>query len=72
MLVERDSVTKERFIATGFVLLVDLLVLEELDLLLHGGDLTLQVVDDFSLQFLGAGCLSLGTCSTLFLLSGSF
>ena len=39
MLVEGDAVAEERFIATGLVLLVDLLIFEQLDLALHSGDL---------------------------------
>ena len=46
MLIKRDSVTEKRFIATGLILLVHLAVLEEFDLLLHGGDLLVQIQDD--------------------------
>ena len=43
MLVQGDAVSQKRFIATRLILLVDLLVLKHLDLVLHGGDLTMQV-----------------------------
>ena len=46
MLIERDTVPQERLIAACLILLIDLLVLEELDLRLHGGDLLVQVKDN--------------------------
>ena len=46
MLVEWNAVAQERFIATGLVLLIDLLIFEQLDLALHRGDLLVQVQDD--------------------------
>ena len=62
MLVKRDAVTQERFIARGLVLLIDFTVLEQLDLLLHGGDLLVKIEDDilmdglsFSASFLVGG-----------------
>lgn len=46
MLIERDSVPEKRLITTGLVLLIHLLVLEQLDLRLHCGDLLVQVEDN--------------------------
>ena len=46
MLVERNAVAEERFIATGLILLVHLLIFEQLDLALHSCDLLVQVEDD--------------------------
>lgn len=46
VLIQRDAVTQKRFIATRLVFLVDLAVFEELDLVLHRGDLLVQVQDD--------------------------
>lgn len=46
VLIQGDAVTQKRFIATRLVFLVDLAVLEELDLVLHRGDLLVQVQDD--------------------------
>ena len=72
MLVQRDTVAEERFIATGFVLLVNLLVLEQLDLSLHDGDLTLEVVDDVLFKFIVSSCLVLGSNSALLAGCGTF
>jgi len=44
--VEGNTVAKKRFIATGLILLVDLLVFEELDAGLHGGNLFVEVQND--------------------------
>ena len=46
VLVQRDTVTQKRFIAACLVLLVNLLILEHLDLVLHGGNLAMQVQND--------------------------
>ena len=46
MLVKRDAVAQKRFIPTSLVLLIDLAILEELDLVLHSGDLLVKVQDD--------------------------
>ena len=46
MLIEGDTVSQERLIAIGLVLLVDLLVLKQLDLGLHGGDLLVEIQYD--------------------------
>ena len=46
MFIQRNTVAEKRFIATSLVLLVDLLVFEELDGGLHGGDLLVQVKND--------------------------
>lgn len=72
MLIERDSVAEERFIATGLVLLVNLLVLQQLDLGLHDGDLTLKVVDDFLFKFDRLCLVVLGSCPIFGTLSRSF
>ena len=46
VLIEGDTVSQERLIAIGLVLLVDLLVLQQLDLCFHSGDLLVEVQDD--------------------------
>ena len=46
VLVQGNTVTQKRFIATCLVLLVDLLVLEHLDLVLHRSDLSMQIEND--------------------------
>ena len=48
VLVQRNTVTQERFIATSLVLLVDLLVFQQLDRRFHCRDLSLQVRDDLT------------------------
>ena len=45
VLVQRDSVSEERFISGSFVFLINLTVLKLLDLQLHRGDLLLQVIN---------------------------
>ena len=46
MLIEGDTITEKRFIATSLVLLVNLLIFQELDLSLHSGDLLVKVQDN--------------------------
>ena len=46
VLIQGDTVTQKRFIAACLVLLVNLLILEHLDLVLHGGNLAMQVQND--------------------------
>ena len=46
VLIQRDSISEERFIARSLVLLVDFLVLEQLDLSLHRCNLLVQVQND--------------------------
>ena len=46
MLIQRNAIAQKRFIAASLILLIDLLVLEHLDLILHSGDLPVQVQDD--------------------------
>ena len=46
VLIQRNTVSQERFIATSLVLLVNFLVLKELDLVLHCGDLLVQIEND--------------------------
>ena len=53
VLIERDTVSQERLIAIGLVLLIDLLVLQQLDLGLHGGDLLVEVQDDVVMDGIG-------------------
>lgn len=53
MLIERDAIPQKRFIATCLILLVHLLSLEQLDLSLHSGDLSLQVQDDLVVDSIG-------------------
>ena len=65
VLIERDTISKQRFIAGRFIFLVNLSILELLDLQLHRRDLLLQVVDVLDVQVvsdfsvLGAGRLFL-------------
>jgi len=47
MLVQRDLVPQERLISRSAIFLLDLLLLEHLNLSLHGSDLPLQVIDIF-------------------------
>jgi len=51
MLIQRNTITEKRFIATCLVFLVHLLVFEKLDRCLHGGDLLVQVKDDIIVDF---------------------
>lgn len=44
--IERNAIAKKRFIATGLVFLVYLLVFEEFNAGLHGGDLLVEVQND--------------------------
>ena len=53
MLIEGNAVSQERLIAVGLVLLVDLLVLQQLDLGLHGGDLLVEIQDDVVMDRIG-------------------
>ena len=53
MLIEGNTVSQERLIAIGLVLLVDLLVLQQLDLGLHGGDLLVEIQDDVVMDGIG-------------------
>ena len=53
VLIEGNAVSQERLIAVGLVLLVDLLVLQQLDLGLHGGDLLVEVQDDVVMDGIG-------------------
>ena len=46
MLVQGDSVTQKRFIATRLVFLINLAILKEFDLVLHSGNLLVQVQDN--------------------------
>lgn len=46
MLVKRDTVPQERLVTARLVLLIHFLVLKELYLRLHRGDLLVQVEDD--------------------------
>ena len=65
VLIERDTISKQRFIAGRLIFLVNLPILELLDLQLHSRDLLLQVVDILDVQVvsdfsvLGAGRLFL-------------
>ena len=65
VLIEGDTVAQERLIAIGLVLLVDLLVLQQLDLGLHGGDLLVEVQDDVVMDGIGFSA-SLPLMSRLF------
>lgn len=47
MLVQRDLVPQERLISRSAIFLLNLLLLEHLNLSLHGSDLPLQVIDIF-------------------------
>ena len=71
VLVERDSVSEERFVATSLILLVDFAVLQHLDLSLHGGDLFLQVQDNLLLEVFVGFFLVLEVSSLLHFFSGS-
>ena len=59
MLIEWDSISEKRFIATSLVLLVHFLILQELDLGLHGGDLLMEVEDDVVVDHVGLASLLL-------------
>lgn len=46
VLIQGDAVAQERFIPASLIFLVHLSVLQELDLMLHSGDLLVEVQDD--------------------------
>lgn len=46
VLIQRNAIAKQSFIATSLILLVDLLLLQQLDLGFHRGDLLVQIQND--------------------------
>ena len=65
MLVERNTISQKRFIATSLVLLINLLIFQELDLVLHSSDLLVQVEDDVIVNGFCLATFFLALCQRL-------